>query len=71
MIMLRLASPFILYGLLFNVVVGLINKLAPQIPLYFISTPFALAGGILLIYFGIAAILDQFADGFFVIFGNL
>lgn len=71
MIMLRLASPFIIYGLLFNVVVGLINKLAPQIPLYFISTPFALAGGILLIYFGIAAILDQFADGFFVIFGNL
>lgn len=71
MIMLRLASPFILYGLLFNVVVGLINKLAPQIPLYFISTPFALAGGILLIYFGIAAMLDQFADGFFVIFGNL
>ncbi len=71
MIMLRLASPFILYGLLFNVVVGLINKLAPQIPLYFISTPFALAGGLLLLYFGIAAMLDQFANGFFVIFSNL
>ncbi|AYC99673.1 flagellar biosynthetic protein FliR [Neorhizobium sp. NCHU2750] len=70
-IMLRLASPFILYGMLFNVVVGMINKLAPQIPLYFISTPYALAGGILLVYFTIAALLDQFADGFFVIFNAL
>jgi flagellar biosynthetic protein FliR len=70
-IMLRLASPFILYGLLFNVVVGLVNKLAPQIPLYFISTPYALAGGILLVYFAIAALLDQFAEGFFTVFGNI
>ncbi len=38
-IMLRLASPFIIYGVLFNVAVGLINKLAPQMPIYFISLP--------------------------------
>ncbi|MGX5668956.1 flagellar type III secretion system protein FliR [Rhizobium daejeonense] len=70
-IMLRLASPFLLFGLLFNVVVGLINKLAPQIPLYFISTPYALFGGLLLLYFAIAALLDQFAQAFAPIFNNL
>ncbi len=71
MIMLRLASPFLLFGLLFNVVVGLINKLAPQIPLYFISTPYALFGGLLLLYFGIAAMLDQFVQAFGPLFSSL
>ncbi len=43
-IMLRLASPFLIYGLLFNVAVGLVNKLAPQVPVYFISTPYLITG---------------------------
>lgn len=63
-IMLRLASPFILYGLLFNVAIGFVNKLAPQIPIYFISMPYLIAGGMFLLYFGIAAMLKLFADGF-------
>ncbi len=71
MIVLRLASPFLLFGLLFNVVVGLVNKLAPQIPVYFISTPYALLGGLLLLYFGIAAMLDQFAQFFLPIFERM
>lgn len=70
-IMLRLASPFLLFGLLFNVAIGLINKLAPQIPIYFISMPFALTGGLLLLYFGIAAMLRQFADAFIPIFATM
>ena len=67
----RVASPFILYGFLFNVAIGLINKLAPQIPVYFISTPYALAGGLLLLYFGIAAVVNQFVNGFFAVFANM
>lgn len=63
-IMLRLASPFIIYGMLFNVAVGMVNKLAPQIPLYFISTPYLIMGGMFLLYLGIAAMLRLFADGF-------
>ncbi|WP_183894060.1 flagellar biosynthetic protein FliR [Rhizobium skierniewicense] len=68
---LRVASPFILYGFLFHVAVGLINKLAPQIPVYFISTPYALAGGLLLLYFGMAALVSQFVGGFFRVFANI
>ncbi|MCB5202673.1 flagellar type III secretion system protein FliR [Neorhizobium sp. T786] len=67
-LMLRLASPFLIYGLMFNVGIGLINKLAPQIPVFFISTPFLLAGGIFLLYLSIAALVRQFADGFAPIF---
>lgn len=67
-LMLRLASPFLIYGLMFNVAIGLINKLAPQIPVFFISTPFLLAGGLFLLYLSIAALVRQFADGFAPIF---
>jgi flagellar biosynthetic protein FliR len=68
LIMLRLASPFLLFGLMFNLSIGLINKLAPQIPIYFISTPYLLVGGLFLVYLSIAAMLRQFADGFAAIF---
>lgn len=67
-IMLRLASPFIIYGLLFNVTVGLINKLAPQMPIYFISLPYIILGGLFLLYFGVSSLLEIFASGFIPVF---
>lgn len=63
-IMLRLASPFIAYGILVNLATGFINKLAQQIPVYFIAMPFLLFGAIIMIYFGISTMLSLFADGF-------
>src|SRR5690606_33354307 len=63
-LMLRLASPFIIFGIMFNFSIGLINKLAPQIPIYFISTPYLLMGGLFLVYFSIAVIVRQFAENF-------
>jgi flagellar biosynthetic protein FliR len=68
MLMLRLASPFIVYGLIFNLAIGMVNKLAPQIPIYFISIPFILAGGLILLFFGISEFLSLFLDGFVQIF---
>lgn len=64
MIMLRLASPFIIFGIMFNVAIGMVNKLAPQIPIYFISLPYLISAGMFLVYLGIAAMLKLFADGF-------
>jgi flagellar biosynthetic protein FliR len=65
---LRLATPFLLFSLMFNVSVGLINKLAPQIPVYFISTPYLLAGGLFMFYLSIAALVRQFTDAFGPVF---
>ncbi|MHB0954519.1 MAG: flagellar biosynthetic protein FliR [Allorhizobium sp.] len=67
-LMLRLSSPFIIFGLMFNVAIGLINKLAPQIPIYFISMPYLLIGGLFLLYLSIAALVNQFAEHFTTIF---
>jgi flagellar biosynthetic protein FliR len=68
MLMLRLASPFLIFGLMFNFGVGLVNKLAPQVPVFYISTPYLLLGGLLLVYFTIAAMVMQFGQYFPMIF---
>ncbi|BCH30932.1 flagellar biosynthetic protein FliR [Mesorhizobium sp. L-8-10] len=64
MAMLRLGSPFIAYSLLVNLAIGFVNKLTPQIPVYFISLPFVLGAGLVLVYFGIGPFLRLYADGF-------
>ncbi|PZM11981.1 flagellar biosynthetic protein FliR [Rhizobium tubonense] len=69
-IMLRLASPFLLYGLMFQFSVGFINKLAPQIPIYFISTPYLLMGGLFMLYLSIAAMISQFSDAFLSVYNG-
>lgn len=64
LVVLRLGSPFVAYSLLVNLTIGFVNKLVPQIPVYFISLPFVIAGGLILVYFGIGMLLSLFADGF-------
>jgi len=48
--LLRMVAPFLLYAILVNFAAGLINKLTPNIPVYFISLPFVLVGGLALLY---------------------
>lgn len=61
---LRIASPFVLYAIIVNFAIGLANKMTPQIPIYFISLPFVLAGGLILLGFSIGDFLAVFVDGF-------
>jgi flagellar biosynthesis protein FliR len=60
---LRIASPFIVYSVIVNLTVGLINKLTPAIPVYFVSVPFVLFGGFLLLYLTSDELLTQFMLG--------
>ncbi|WP_127090881.1 flagellar biosynthetic protein FliR [Aquabacter cavernae] len=61
---LRITSPFFIYGVIVNFAIGLTNKLVPQIPVYFISTPFVLAGGLILLYAMVTEMLEAFLDAF-------
>jgi flagellar biosynthetic protein FliR len=63
-LVLRLGSPFVAYAILVNLTVGFVNKLTPQIPVYFISQPLIIGGGIVLFYLAIGTLLSLFADGF-------
>jgi flagellar biosynthetic protein FliR len=71
MLAIRLASPFLVYGMVFNITIGMVNKLAPQIPIYFISIPFILMGGLILFFFGSQEFFKQFLDGFVPLFMGL
>lgn len=64
LIALRLGSPFIAYALLVNLAVGLLNKLTPQIPIYFVSLPFVICGGLFLMYFAVPVMFSMFGQSF-------
>lgn len=64
LISLRISSPFIIYSLIINLAVGLAAKLTPQIPVYFISIPAVVAGGLLLLYVTCKQFLELFIAAF-------
>jgi flagellar biosynthetic protein FliR len=61
---LRISSPFILYSVIVNLAVGLTNKLTPQIPVYFLATPFIMLGGLVIMYFAAQDYVLLFMDAF-------
>jgi flagellar biosynthetic protein FliR len=63
-ISLRISSPFIIYTVMIQITVSIINRVTPQISIYFISTPFVIGGGLILTYIIIKSYLDQFVLGF-------
>lgn len=61
---LQITSPFIVFTIAINFMFGLLNKLTPQIQVYFISIPFVAAGGLLFVYFFINEVMKLFTEGF-------
>ena len=61
---LRIGSPFILFSLIIHFAVGLVNRLTPQIPAYFIATPFVIIAGLYLLFLSFGQFLDLFISGF-------
>jgi len=61
---LRISSPFILYSVVVNLAVGLTNKLVPQIPVYFLATPFVMIGGLFVLYFATQDYILLFMEAF-------
>lgn len=60
----QLAAPFLVFSLIINFLSGILNKMTPMIPVYFITMPFVLGGGILILYFTISEALTLFITGF-------
>lgn len=60
----QLLSPFLAYSLIINFLFGIMNKMTPLIPVYFISAPFVMAGGLILLYFTFSEALTLFISGF-------
>ncbi len=63
-LVLQISGPFLAYGVIINLLFGLVNKMVPQIPAYFISIPFLIAGGLFLSYF----LLSELMSIYFAVF---
>ena len=61
---LRIAAPFLVFSVVANFAIGLVNKLVPQIPVTFVAPPFLLAGGLVILYFAARPALGLFIDAF-------
>lgn len=48
-VILRLAAPLVIFTIAMNLIAGLVNKLSPQIPVYFVSAPFLIGGGLFIL----------------------
>lgn len=58
---LQVVGPFVIYAILVNLIFGILGKLIPQVPSYFISVPFLLTGGLVLLYFSLPMMMKLFA----------
>jgi flagellar biosynthetic protein FliR len=61
---LQICGPFVIYSIAINVLFGIANKLTPQVPVYFVSLPFVILGGLIVLYFVVADFLRIFIQAF-------
>lgn len=59
-----IAGPFLVYGIVFNVALGMSARLSPQIQVFFIAQPLNLLLGIALLAVTVGAILTAFSVSF-------
>jgi flagellar biosynthetic protein FliR len=71
LISLQVSGPFIVYGILVNVLFGILGKLIPQVPSYFVSLPFLLMGGLFFLYLMLPEMLKIFFGSFAAVLTNL
>ncbi|MEM8976124.1 MAG: flagellar biosynthetic protein FliR [Pseudomonadota bacterium] len=61
---LQVSGPFIVFALIVNFLFGLMNKMIPQVAVYFISLPFVIAGGLFLLFAALSQMLLTFLGEF-------
>lgn len=55
-----LAAPFLVYAVLFNTALGLINRVMPAMPVFFVGTPVQLAAGLFALAMAMGAMMAGF-----------
>jgi len=61
---LELSSPFVVMGILLNVVLGLVSRLMPQLQLFMVIMPLQLIGGLAILAGTLLAVMTWFLDDF-------
>ena len=58
----QLAAPFILFGLVFNLGLGVLARLMPQMQVFFVGMPLSILGGFLILVLVLGAMMMTFLD---------
>ena len=58
----RLALPVVFICFLIDLAFGFLNRVAPQINAYFLSLPAKMMGGLIMLFFLIPLLLDEFLE---------
>src|SRR5258707_721822 len=61
---LQLSAPFLVFGLVFNVGLGVLARLMPQMQVYFVGAPLSILAGFLIFAAVLAAMMGTFLDYF-------
>lgn len=60
----QLSAPFIIFGLIFNLGLGLLARMMPQMQVYFVGVPLSILGGLLILAAVLATMMGTFLDYF-------
>src|SRR6201991_2017354 len=61
---LQLSAPFLVFGLVFNIGLGVLARLMPQMQVYFVGVPLSIFAGFLILALILAAMMGTFLDYF-------
>lgn len=61
---LQLSAPFLVFGLVFNIGLGVLARLMPQMQVYFVGVPLAILAGFLILALVVVAMMGTFLDYF-------
>src|SRR5450631_3822371 len=61
---LQLSAPFLVFGLVFNVGLGVLARLMPQMQVYFVGVPLSIFAGFLIVGLVITAMMGTYLDYF-------
>src|SRR5215469_9255619 len=61
---LQLSAPFLVFGLVFNIGLGVLARLMPQMQVYFVAVPLSIFAGFLILALVLAAMMGSFLDYF-------
>ncbi len=56
----QLSAPFIVYGLIFNIGLGIIARLMPQLPVFFIGMPVNILVGFIILMFVLSSVMGWY-----------
>jgi flagellar biosynthetic protein FliR len=67
----QLSAPFLVFGLVFNVGLGVLARLMPQMQVYFVGVPLSIMSGFLIFGVVLAAMMGSFLDYFIAVMHDL